>query len=171
MAARKLASAKRSQAKKRKRLRGLSRKGAQGLFSSTSLVIQPAGREKMSQVLEEFVKPYMDDFRTRDDFAYLLTLGVAAWNAWLLPENSRKEAMDEVFRERRVSKEDRTVQLSLLDELIDRKIAQFATNKRCIVGFELIDTAEGFNLFVISTDLEPPAGRGSTSNGSTNLSG
>jgi len=46
MAARKLASAKRIQAKKRKRVRGQRRAGARGPFSSASFVVEPAGREK-----------------------------------------------------------------------------------------------------------------------------
>jgi hypothetical protein len=47
--------------------------------------------EKMSEVLEQFVEPYWEELPdTADDFRKILTIGVAAWNAALLPEDEQK---------------------------------------------------------------------------------
>src|SRR3954471_12797318 len=60
----------------------------------SKVVYEPAGREKMSEVLEEFIEPYSDLADTDEAFEKLLNLGVLAWNAALLPEDERQAIID-----------------------------------------------------------------------------
>jgi hypothetical protein len=153
MAARKPASAKRIQAKKRKRAQRLSRRAEQGYFGPASFVVEPAGLEKMSELLERFVEPFLSKSKTRDEYRELLAIGAVAWNVALFPKESRLAELDDAARQLRFSKADQPEFLGLLQELMDRKDRYFSTIKRAIVSYEVIDTPDGFNLFVISTPL------------------
>ncbi len=56
------------------------------------------GIEKMSKVLEEFVEPYMDMATDEQGYRTVLTLGMLAWNAALLPASGRISGLDDFFR-------------------------------------------------------------------------
>src|SRR4051812_46828121 len=55
----------------------------------SKVVYEPAGREKMSEVLEDFIEPYRDMADGENALRKLLTLALLAWNAALLPEDRR----------------------------------------------------------------------------------
>ena len=63
----------------------------------SKVVYEPAGGEKMSEVLEDFVEPYQELADTDDSFRKLLTLGMLAWNAALLPQDQRWAMIDEML--------------------------------------------------------------------------
>ena len=117
------------------------------------VVYDPPGREKMSEVLEDFVAPYRELADTEDAFRRLLDLGMFAWNAALLPEDERRAMIDDLLRTgfSRGSEAGRTEARELIEALIRRKQKHFAANQRAIVSFELTDTGEGYHLFVAST--------------------
>ena len=52
-------------------------------------VRNPAGQVKMSDVLHQFIDPWIDMPRTEDEMRKLLTTALVAWNAALLPEAER----------------------------------------------------------------------------------
>src|SRR5438874_3549484 len=60
------------------------------------LVSAAAGREKMSVVLEEFARPFLEEanFETEKGIHNLLNFAVAAWNIALLPEDKQQETLD-----------------------------------------------------------------------------
>jgi len=115
------------------------------------------GPEKMSVVLEKFVEPYLEMATDERGFRNLLTLGVVAWNAALLPEERRMATLDDVFRKHQMPDADQQIMRSLLQELIDRKNAYFSTNRRSIIHFVLTDTGDGYYLNVVSSLPTPPA--------------
>jgi hypothetical protein len=116
------------------------------------VVRTPAGQEKMSEVLEEFVAPYRDQTDSEDAFRALLHLGMLAWNAAMLPEDERQDVVEELLREgfssapKKVQAEAREI----VENLIRRKQEHFAANQRPIVSFELTDTGSEYRLFVAS---------------------
>jgi hypothetical protein len=77
---------RRKRKSKRGELERLKAKLEQGPFRGQKLVIAPSGRVKMSEVLEDFVEPYMDLADTEEAFHKLLTLAIMAWNASFLSE-------------------------------------------------------------------------------------
>jgi hypothetical protein len=117
------------------------------------VVYEPTGREKMSDILEDFVEPYEESAPDEDSYRKLLNLGVLAWNAALLPEDQRRTAIDETLREGLPgsSKEDRALAKALIEMLVRRKQERFAANQRVIISFELTDTGDGYHLTVAST--------------------
>ena len=119
----------------------------------TKVVYEPAGREKMSEVLEDFIEPYRHTAETEDDFRKLLTLGVLAWNAALLPEDQRRAMIDETLGAgfSRASAPLRAEAREFVELLVRRKEEHFAANQRAIFSFELRDTGTGFHLSVASS--------------------
>src|SRR6516165_11203247 len=117
------------------------------------VVYEPTGREKMSEVLEDFIEPYREVAHNEDALRKLLDLGVLAWNAALLPEEQRRTAIDEILREGLPgsSKEDRALAKEIIETLVRRKEERFAANQRAIISFELTDTGHGYHLTVAST--------------------
>ncbi len=134
-------------------LEKLQQKVQQGLLSEgLTGIASPQGEIKMSEVLEEFVEPYLDFARNRSQREKLFNLAVAAWNLALMPENERQQIIDQGI--------EGTVGNDLLarqdigefiDELIARKQTLFAENKRHIVEFQLQDTGKTLHLSVAST--------------------
>ena len=49
------------------------------------LLIEPAGWEKMSEVLEDFYEPFVDKAESDEDLRWLVGMAVVAWNTSLLP--------------------------------------------------------------------------------------
>jgi hypothetical protein len=117
------------------------------------VVYEPAGREKMSEVLEDFIEPYRELADTEDAFRKLLHLGMLAWNAALLPEGQRRAMIDEMLAAglARASEADRARARELVEALVRRKEEHFATNRRAIVSFELTDRGDDYHLSVAST--------------------
>lgn len=56
------------------------------LLKGQKVVPRPEGMEKMSEVLLEFVQPYMKSAKTRKAYDSLLAIAVASWNCALLDE-------------------------------------------------------------------------------------
>jgi hypothetical protein len=142
-------------ARKRDRLPKRLFKRARGpaIPPGSQVVYEPAGREKMSEVLEDFIEPFRELAEGEDEFRNLLNLGMLAWNAALMPEGERQAMIDEILGSAlsRASEADRAHARMLVEALIRRKEEHFAANQRAIFSFELTDTGRGYHLSVAST--------------------
>lgn len=103
----------------------------------------------MSGVLLEFLEPYSEHWRTEEEFTKLVTVGLIAWNAALMPGNERELFLQDMVQE--VPPEVRQDMRSIVDEMIRRKETHFAGNKRAIIGYQITMTPSGPHLSVIST--------------------
>ncbi|MFI5453990.1 MAG: hypothetical protein ACHRXM_00920 [Isosphaerales bacterium] len=170
MSSQKPSIARRRQEKQRKRQERLNRKQAQrpfdtqtvmvlgrqpevraGSFGARTALVEVPGLEKMSDVLEDFVDPYIDMAADARSFRSLLALGVAAWNAALLPVDRRMAVIDDALRDRKESGANLDFFRAIIQNLIDRKLAHFSANRRAILGFDLKDTGDGYYLRVVSS--------------------
>lgn len=148
--------------RKRKSKRGeferLKAKLERGPFRGEKLVIAPSGRVKMSEVLADFVEPYMDSVDTEEAYRKLLTLAVMAWNASFLPEEEQQEMIDRVLEAGIPAGDDelRAGLKGIVNMLIARKRAYFSEYTRWIIDFEVTDTGKGYHLTVASTLEEEP---------------
>jgi hypothetical protein len=132
-------------------LEKLQKKVQQGLLSKglAGTVANPQGEVKMSEVLEEFVEPYLDFARNRSEREKLFSLAVVAWNLALIPENERQQIIEQgTTGNDPLARQDAR---EFIDELIARKKTLFAENKRYIVEFQLQDTGKTLHLSVAST--------------------
>lgn len=130
---------------------------ASGLGEMASdMVIEPQGAEKMSEVLRQFIAPYMNTVNHTSDYRSLLDLAVIAWNASLFPKAKQQEMIDQIFEEKlfKGDKEAQREVKEILWELIARKNQYFANIKRLIVEFNFKDTGNDYHLSVASTLFE-----------------
>ncbi|MFQ6015316.1 MAG: hypothetical protein ACE5NP_07725 [Anaerolineae bacterium] len=112
----------------------------------------------MSEVLGDFVEPYMDLADTEEAYHKLLTLAVMAWNASFLPEEEQEEMIDRVLAAGIPAGDDelRAGLKGIVNMLIARKKAYFSEYTRNIIDFEVTDTGQGYHLTVASTLEEEP---------------
>ena len=110
--------------------------------------------EKMSEVLWEFVAPYMPLAPDREAVEKLLTLAIAAWNMTLFPVAERAQHLRELSTT--LPAEARTDFLALIEEMITRKERDFAQHTRYILNYALTERRASYHLNVLSTLLPPP---------------
>ena len=142
----------------RQAFEALKQRVKQSSFDVEEVIVEPKGAVRMSEVLSEFVEPYIQDAVTEEDYRKVLTLATMAWNASFLPEEKRGEMITDVM-DKGLPEADAKLKAGLrkvVDEMIARKQVHFAEYKRDIIDFELTDTGEGYHLTVASTMDEIP---------------
>ena len=111
------------------------------------------GQEKMSEVLLDFLRPYLDDAKTRADIEKLVAVGIFAWNA-AISSKGFEEGM-KLFTDK-LSLPDRIFFKKFVRELMARKEALFPENKRLIISYRVADLDDQWHVSVAST-LAPDA--------------
>ncbi len=119
-----------------------------------TLLMNPDKATKMSEVLENFVSPYMDVTESKEGLQILFSMGMSAWNIALEPVEQRAETIEQfvnkVFRTQ--SAKSTEVGKNFIVELIDRKDKLFANNQRRIISFDLDYISVGeYHISVAST--------------------
>lgn len=118
---------------------------------------------KISDVLAEFVAPYLDLAETPAAYEQLLKLAVLAWNLALFPPAERAAMTDEAFSPERlhVAEDARRDMRLLVSQLVLRKLAEFAGDARYIVDFKVERAGDDYELRVAATlPGQPPAAPG-----------
>ena len=151
---------RRKQVQTPKRLEGLRRKLDQGPFRGYKLIAGPTDEAKMSDVLADFVAPYVVAAHSEDAYHKLLTLAVLAWNAALLTEDQQQQMIDDVLIQGLgAAPESLKMELrEFVGALIVRKKALFPDNQRAIIEFEIQNSGKGYHLSVVSTLPAPHIG-------------
>lgn len=125
-----------------------------------SLVVSnPPGELKMSEILGDFVDPYLAEDPSESDYRGMLRIGVLAWNAAMLPADRRAGFLDGIAAEEEASLDFvAPVMTELVREMIARKLALYPDVRRQIISFELTRTDREYRLSVASTPSEdaPP---------------
>jgi hypothetical protein len=141
-----------SQDKSERILRAHARRTASRLSPDAVIRIEPKGQPKMSEVLEDFVEPYLSLTDTDNGQRVLFHLATAAWNAALQPAGER-EAMIDAFMGKTSDifpKGGQKDIRKLLLAMVERKVALFDDNKRFIVSIEMTGNEKGGYLSVAS---------------------
>lgn len=117
------------------------------------IIVEPEGYEKMSAVLLKFLKPYLNTVNSFRDYKSLITLGIIAWNASLLPPEKQEEAVS-IQLPKIVSKMPKNIKSDMMDiinELMERKQKYFKEIKRLILEYTVEEKGENFDLSVVSS--------------------
>ncbi len=99
------------------------------------VVINPPGEVKMSEVLMELIQPEWNDCANEESMQKLLTLGIAAWNAALVPLAKRTAFLDEIASA--FPRELRSDFRLVIEPLIRRKEQLFPHIRRPIISYDL----------------------------------
>ena len=103
---------------------------------------------KMSDVLADFARPFMEDASTLEEIAAVYSMAAIAWNLALLPLHERIRALMPTLQELPV--EERLLFKEAIGEMIAHKERAFAEYRRPVIDFELIDQGERYHLTVLS---------------------
>jgi hypothetical protein len=118
---------------------------------TAKVVTNPAGAEKMSDVLTDFFEPYHEGIPdTLDTMRKLVMTAVVAWNTALLPVEERADKLQQFSAD--LPEEMQEDFMVLVDDMIRRKETYFANHNRIILDYELTDQGGGdYHLSVMST--------------------
>ena len=139
---------KRRDERRRTLQRRLKRRVRKNLPDQKVLVGPPRDGVKMSEVLEQFVEPYMEYAETEDAYRKLLGIAIVAWNVALLPDKERQSDLDDVLVN--LPAEVRDDGKKIAEELMERKERHFSHYRRMILDFEIEDAGDKWHLSVIS---------------------
>jgi len=105
---------------------------------------------KMSQVIEQFIEPYIDEEGTGVGLRALVSVGIIAWNLALLPPLEREAEL--LAAADRFSDHVQLDLIRFLRELIARKLQHFPEYRRMVMEFTLTDESDGgYYLQVVSS--------------------
>lgn len=120
-----------------------------GLPEPKRMTVTPHGKKKMSEVILDFIAPYVPAAQSEARYRRLLSVAVVAWNASLCPPLERRRILDSVIYEAMpYGAEDTKL---VIEELVRRKECYFSDNKRLILSYDLTITKEGSHLSVASS--------------------
>lgn len=139
----------------RRELKRFAQKIADGPLNTrvSALVTAPEGAEKMSEVLGDFVSPFLPFVDTDDDRRMLIKTAILAWNLSLLAPIKRSLMLEASIVNICPSGNllDRENLRKDLNQMITHKLQFFANNQRKILDVQISDHGEQFHLSVAST--------------------
>jgi hypothetical protein len=143
---------------KRKNLEALRQKiQKEGIFGElvANMPIEPKGAIKMSDVLKQFVEPYLDNVHNLQQCKTLFNLAAIAWNAAVMFE-SEEQTVDEFLEENLTTVETPIQQgaREIITQLIARKHQHFSDIKRLIMDFDVTQSGQRYDISVASTLVE-----------------
>ena len=120
--------------------------------SGAKLLVNPDGIVKMSEVLEEFVDPYLNSHQTGEEQKKMFSVAVFAWNLAMEPDESRRSTIQKMLAGVMANgtEQDCADMTRLLEELIARKHQYFDEVNRLIVDFQMKGNGDRFHLSVAS---------------------
>jgi molybdopterin-biosynthesis enzyme MoeA-like protein len=145
---------KRKLKERRKRLKRIQNPAAHfaNLPAGVQFIKNPPGKEKMSEVLYEFIQPYYEMVHDLRSFQFLVSAGIVAWNAGLFSGSKRKEVI-EIFMDTLPAEplEMRNIVTNMIDDLVQRKERKFADNQRRIINVKTWEERDEYRMVVMST--------------------
>jgi hypothetical protein len=118
-----------------------------------TFVEKPKGMRKMSEVLEQFVAPYLDDEDSYEEREFFFELAILAWNCAVFPASEREKLMESFFEDLGNPLEPESIEATqelsgFVEELIERKLDVFPKDNRIIRDFQLTQHEAGFHISV-----------------------
>ncbi|QHU99550.1 hypothetical protein [Synechocystis sp. CACIAM 05] len=118
-----------------------------------TFVENPKGMRKMSEVLEEFVAPFIGDEDSYEEREFFFELAILAWNCAVFPESGREKLMEAFFTDLSNPLEPESIEATqdlrvFVEELIERKLEVFPKDKRIVQDFQLTQHEAGFHVAV-----------------------
>lgn len=127
-------------------------KESMGEEASLNMVFNPAGEDKMSEVLQEFVDPYMETVNSISELKGWLEIAVLAWNIALMPPEKRQDILDGIFSEMASGTDLQVLEdlRTTVNNLVDRKDRYFSSFQSSITSFDIQDKGDSYFLSVAS---------------------
>jgi hypothetical protein len=116
-------------------------------------ITRNTGPVKYSEVLKDFVRPYLDECENFKDTVELFNVGAIAWNMASIKQFGNEEAYEDMIKD--VEKHSKTAEgIDFLEELVDRKIKYFSHHKVTIHNVELTENETAFGVSVAVAQID-----------------
>ena len=113
-------------------------------------MVNPAGTEKMSEVIFRFVEPFKDDDGLVSKA--MLEIAIIIWNASFMPKDMQMKAMADIINVfPRDDREARREMFFIAHMLLERKKQYFSDNQRMIMDYHITESAHSIHVDVVST--------------------
>ena len=119
-------------------------------FHNTQVMVNPAGTEKMSEVIFRFAEPFKDE----DGMVpkAMLEIAIILWNASFMPSDRQRKAVEDVVNVLLSDHTEARRELFVIAyRLLERKKQYFSENKRMIMDYHITESAHSIHLDVAST--------------------
>src|SRR5262249_31670181 len=127
----------------------LNRVRASQHFHNTQVLVNPAGTEKMSEVIFRFAEPFKDEYGMVPK--EMLEIAIILWNASFMPSDMQRKAVEDVVNVLpRDDSEARREMLRTAHMLLERKKQHFSDNKRMIMDYHITESAYSIHVHVVS---------------------
>jgi len=115
-----------------------------------SVIVEPKGRDKMSEILIDFAEPLLE---LVDNEKAMLTLAMTAWNIAIFPEEDRDAKIDELVIKCFPQDDPQSLEKirAVVGMLVLRKLKMYPDNERILRGWEFIESGDKRTLNVMST--------------------
>jgi hypothetical protein len=128
----------------------LQRVRASQHLPNTQVIVNPAGTEKMSEVILRFAEPLKDDDGIVSKV--MIEMAIIIWNASFMPQDMQRKALEDIINVLpRDASEARHEMLLIVHMLLERKKQYFSNNKRLIMDYHITESAHSIHLDVVST--------------------
>ncbi len=121
--------------------------------SGNKVVVDPKGKLRMSDVLQDFAKPLLTEASTDDEVKMAIRFAILVWNASLIPKPERENELKALITQ--LSKSDNpshtTIMKSYVDMLLKRKEEMFSDIKRAIIDCHFSGSGSKLRFDVAST--------------------
>jgi hypothetical protein len=117
---------------------------------NTQVIVNPAGTEKMSEVILRFAEPLQDEDGLVSKV--MIEMAIIIWNASFMPQDMQRKALADIINVLPSdASEARHEMLRAVHMLLERKRQYFSHNKRLIVDYHITESAHSIHLDVVST--------------------
>jgi DNA-binding Lrp family transcriptional regulator len=129
----------------------VSKLQSKGLLDRYKMRYEPSGVVKMSEVVIDFIEPYVEYAETYEAYQKLVMVAIVAWNTALFPEKKQKAMVKKMMKSPSLPRSDALDMKGIIQELIERKNEHFAEHNRIIVEYHVTEIIDGFHLTLAST--------------------
>ena len=119
-------------------------------------MIRDSSLEKMSDVLLEYGKPFMDVVQTdsKADYEKSIKISMMLWNCSIMHDAKGRKGRKKIEKMLKPVMPDAESK-EVVRYMLERKRLMFPDNNRIILNYEIAETPDGFHLSVAST-IPPP---------------
>lgn len=122
--------------------------------TNTVFVETPKNLPKMSEVLIEYIEPFLAGKENYQEYSNFLKIAVMSWNMSLVSEEKGQELLKTLFpgnsSDPEEIEDEKEVQ-RIVKKLIKRKLKFFTEEKRFITDFKLTENSGRFHISVASS--------------------
>ena len=128
----------------------LNRVHASQPFHNTQVLVNPAGTEKMSEVIFRFAEPCKDAYGMVPK--EMLEIAIILWNASFMPSAMQRKAVEDVVNVLPSENTEARRELFVIAQrLLERKKQYFSDNQRMIMDYHITESAHSIYVDVMST--------------------